>query len=132
MQQNLFAPAIVLFLLYGCSYGYDVGVHVTPISQIPVTPSKLPIEIYFEETQPNHEYTQLAYIEVTGYKYAEVDTLLSVMKAKALALGANAIIFIKKKHDERGRGEVFSTLVDKKNEEQYEAPVLSGVAIKYK
>ena len=132
MNKTLVATPLLSILALGCFYGYDVTWHTTRINSLPSAPTTHPIGIMFEDSEPNLEYIQLAYIEVTGYEDAKVDTLLSVLKKQAEILGADAVIFIKRHQTDRGRGVPLSTFIDKSYEDRYTAPTLTGVAIKYK
>lgn len=126
--------------LLGCAYGYDIATEITRLNEIKFDPYVGPVEIFFNETKPSKDYIQIAFIEVVGGKESSTDTLLVTMKKKAQRLGAEAVISVKKSYKSRkGSSDwglfdiLFPSNSDSTNtEEEYSAPVLSGVAIVYK
>ena len=122
---------ILPILLYGC-YGSDTSTRVTPITKIEGLAPTTSVEVFFEDTKPTREFVQLAFLEVIGTRYEWTDTLLTLMKKRAQTLGADAIVYVKKNQQERARGDIISKLANKDSDDIYMAPVLTGVAVKYK
>lgn len=122
-------------LCHGCYYGYDIQAEVTKIQSADFAPNPGLIEVYFGETQPERKYEQIAFLEVVGEKYSTTDSLLARMKEEAGKIGADAVIFIKKYHKNRERGDLVADVINIGNEnheiEGYFAPLLMGVAIRY-
>lgn len=119
----------------GCYYGYDMQTEVTKIQNSSFAPNPGSIEVYFGETQPERKYEQIAFLEVVGEKYSTTDSLLARMRKEAGKLGADAVIFIKKYHKNRERGDLVADVLNIGNEnhdiEDYSAPLLMGVAVRY-
>lgn len=134
----LFAP---LFSLYGCMYGYSIDSETTLIgnSYRPNNGPSYAIDVYFGEYRGSKKYEQIAFIRALGEEYSRTPELLEELKHKANSLGADAIIEIKTSDTQRERGSIFVNLLSiaaaddttEREEDTYNAPVLSGIAVKY-
>ena len=137
MSRYLFTYIIACLILQtGCMpYGHDIATEVTRISEATFPPTEGPIEVYFGESVPQREHAQIAFLEVVGKKYSSTDTLLAHMRAQAQKLGAHAVISIKKMYFGRETGDLLVDLLsigdDEHENEVYDAPVLTGIAIRY-
>jgi hypothetical protein len=137
MKPYYLIAAAIVTLLVGCMpYGHEIETEITKIGEVNLSPEIGLVEIYFGETPPQKEYIQIALIEVVGKKYSPTDTLLAVMKRQAQNLGADAIVSVKKSYRDRETGDLVDDLLNIGNEkhknEAYSAPILTGVAIRYK
>jgi uncharacterized protein YbjQ (UPF0145 family) len=131
--------SILLFLpvlsLLGCSYGYTVRSEATLIGST-YTPSAS-IDVFFGEYRGSQNLEQIAFIRALGAQYSRTPELLNKLKMKAKSLGADAIIEIKTSDTKRGSGLLALDLITigstgkKDDNDTYNAPVLSGIAVKY-
>ncbi|MBS3915642.1 MAG: hypothetical protein KG003_14200 [Bacteroidetes bacterium] len=129
----LLVLVLITFCVESCSYGNRIAIQVTKINEAHFEKSHSQVEVYFEETQPPKEFMQIAFIEVTGTEYSSTDTLLSALKTNAQSVGADAVIMVKKQYKNRQTGELISELMNKDiKPNEYSAPILTGIAIKYK
>ena len=141
MTASNLLPALVLIgALSSCTYGYRAVVLATPLGTAPPHPP-VPadsIALYFDPLNlPDTAYIKLAYLEAEGAKYDGVRELLPKLRAKASALGANAVMSITVGQYQGVRGEFITntiatvdgddqTLPDR---EEYLGTVVRGVAI---
>lgn len=121
--------------LIGCMYGNDSYVITTMISEHPFQPTQNDVDIYFEEKPENKKYIQIAHLEAVGKEYEQTSKLLSMLKEKAKSIGADAIIHVKKGKQTREEGDlaidILSVGSGQSTKTEYEANILSGIAIKY-
>ncbi|WP_428268530.1 hypothetical protein [Haliangium sp.] len=96
--------------------------------------------VFFDGTPlPEAEYTQLAFIEVTGRDGSSTGELLQRLTDRAKAIGADAVIGVRKGHRTRTReyvsvADIVPPSADHdpdEDKEEYEASVLTGVAVRY-
>jgi len=129
------------FLLLGCTYGYGIDSQVTRVNMsYPRTHS---VHMMFGR-YPERNYQQIAYIRVTGEERSDTTDLLMEMEKEAKGLGADAVVGITRTTVQRRAGsgfidalELISAINDPttrkvdKEDEEYTAPLLEGVAVKY-
>ncbi len=136
MKFYVWSSVVIAILCHGCHYGYDIQSEVTRIQNTRFEPNRGFIEVYFGETLPEQKYEQIAFLEIVGEKYSTTDSLLTRMKEEAGKIGADAVIFIKKYHKNRERGDLIADALNIGNEkheiEAYDAPLLMGVAVRYR
>lgn len=150
MRQTNDKLALLILLAFlaplaGC-YGIDVQMHETPLSALKFAAHSRPVDIYMGNILPQRRYLQLAFLEVVGNDASNTSSLLALLKDKARALGAQAIIGINKTYKGRTMGNagvdilnIAGCVADSKNcstspkdlQIDYSAPVLSGIAIRY-
>ena len=127
---------IPVFSLFGCAYGYSVSSETTLIGNTYIPSEK--VDVFFGEYRGDEKLEQIAFIRALGAQYSRTPELLDKLKIKARSLGADAIIEIKTSDTERRSGLLVLDLMtigstDRRDDENdtYNAPVLSGIAVKY-
>lgn len=128
---------LLALTLSGCSFGYNSYVSATMITNDTYPPSTNNTEVIFEDKPIHREYDQIAYLEAISHESSRLPELLSLLKDKAKSIGADAVIFIKKRRQTRSsRDLIIDTMSlatgDRIDNDEYEAPVLTGIAIRYK
>lgn len=121
---------ILITLVSSCTYGYSAATDVTYSRSYAYKPHNRTVEIYFGDNKPSQEYRSIGLIEVQGGKYFSMDALVAKLRRQAQAIGADAVIDIRKSYTQRERGSLLDALTDEKPE-IYTAPVITGIAIKY-
>lgn len=130
-MRSIFTVTLSLItLISSCTYGYSAVTDVTYSRSYAYKPHNRTVEIYFGEQKPSRTYRQIGLIEVQGGKYYSMDALVAKMRKQAQAIGADAVIDIRKSSTERERGSLLDAL-DDEEPEIYTAPVITGIAIKY-
>ena len=124
---------ILIFASVGCTYGYESYVRATMFTRERLVPTDAEIEVHFEGQPVARAFRQIAYLEATGKEDARTSDLVKLLKDKARALGADAVISVKKGSRARERGDIITDLIERGDADnyRYEAPVLSGLAVKY-
>ena len=127
---------VAVFSLFGCAYGYSVSSETTLIGSTYIPSER--VDVFFGEYRGDEKLEQIAFIRALGARYSRTPELLDKLKIKAKSLGADAIIEIKTSDTERRSGLLALDLMtigstDRRNDEDdtYNAPVLSGIAVKY-
>lgn len=121
---------ILITLVSSCTYGYSAATDVTYSRSYAYKPHNRTVEIYFGDNKPSQEYRSIGLIEVQGGKYFSMDALVAKLRRQAQAIGADAVIDIRKSYTQRERGSLLDALTEEKPE-IYTAPVITGIAIKY-
>ncbi|HMV27206.1 MAG TPA: hypothetical protein PLH27_16305 [bacterium] len=121
---------ILIALVSSCTYGYSASTDVTYSRSYAYKPHNRTVEIYFGDNKPSRAYRQVGLIEVQGGQYYSMDALVAKLRRQAQAIGADAVMDIRKSSTQRERGSLLDALTDEKPE-IYTAPVITGIAIKY-
>lgn len=127
---------LVAVLVAGCAYGNESYVKTTPINEMKLPPTEGEVELIFSDKVPTRKYTEVALLEAVGKELAENAELMNLLKQRAKQLGADAVISIKLGHKEETSGEIGMEMVSMAagrvpDKYKYQAPVMTGVAIKY-
>ena len=114
------------------SVGNHNSVEYTPLNNIRYQSRVQSVLVFYEGAQPKEAYVQLGLIEVQGKRMATTSDLLQNLKYKALAVGADAVVNVKKSYKTRKSGHLQNTFIDNNSERQtYESIVMQGLAVRF-
>ncbi|WP_144395472.1 hypothetical protein [Pleionea sediminis] len=135
-----FTVVVGFLFLSGCMVGNKIDTEITPIGES-YSPTRK-VDIYFGEFHEERKYEQIAFLRVRGKQRSRTPKLIERIKLKAQSLGADAVINLETTREIRREGSLALSLIDNFSTsddphyqpyeyDEYNALVLTGVAIKY-